>query len=513
MLLVGGTTLAPALRGMLADPREGLGVRLDHGLDPVTVVARGAAIFARTQRLPHDFGGRATSAERVLLDFAHRPTGRAGDPLVGGRARAESERDWTGHTIEFSTTARDALPWRSGRIPLGADGGFTTRLTAAPGENVYGIELRAPDGTSLPTEPGTTAYRRMAMEGGDATLSHSLGVWVEGREVAWILRKGAELPARGRLVLESTLDVRRGHPTGLIRVPLVQGERGRADRNTVIGQLDVRPEELSRDVPAGSEIEVVVEIDESFSPHVDAFIPILDEEFEIRVDLGRRTPDLGELRERGDAVTAQYRRLRRRAGDAHAERASELLDGFDRRGGLDGITRELESAGVNPDGPAICQELLREAESRLDDAEDALELPRLAQEAERARAWVREVLGEYGDPDDRRELREREKELEDAVSSGDPTLVTHGTEAVRAVGLRVLDSAGQLPVLRFGTLRDRFAGGSDPRAGRLLREGEAALAARDTNRLRTVVIELTRLVPADPGGSGGGLDTTVRQQR
>ncbi|MEK8172065.1 Hsp70 family protein [Streptomyces sp. M19] len=48
----------PGLRGFLADPREGLGIPLDHGLDPVTVVARGAAIFARTQRLPREFAGR-----------------------------------------------------------------------------------------------------------------------------------------------------------------------------------------------------------------------------------------------------------------------------------------------------------------------------------------------------------------------------------------------------------------------------------------------------------------------
>ncbi|MFC7105791.1 Hsp70 family protein [Nonomuraea rubra] len=52
LLLVGGVTLSPGLRERLSDPRHGLGIELDLSLDPTTVVARGAAIFAGTLRRP-----------------------------------------------------------------------------------------------------------------------------------------------------------------------------------------------------------------------------------------------------------------------------------------------------------------------------------------------------------------------------------------------------------------------------------------------------------------------------
>ncbi|WP_326799480.1 Hsp70 family protein [Streptomyces sp. NBC_01808] len=52
LLLAGGATLAPGLRELLADPREGLGIRVDHSQDPTTVVARGAALRAGTVPLP-----------------------------------------------------------------------------------------------------------------------------------------------------------------------------------------------------------------------------------------------------------------------------------------------------------------------------------------------------------------------------------------------------------------------------------------------------------------------------
>jgi molecular chaperone DnaK len=51
VVLVGGPTLAPYLREMLLDPKEGLGIPLDYSIDPLTVVVQGAAIFAGTQRL------------------------------------------------------------------------------------------------------------------------------------------------------------------------------------------------------------------------------------------------------------------------------------------------------------------------------------------------------------------------------------------------------------------------------------------------------------------------------
>ncbi|NUR00940.1 MAG: Hsp70 family protein [Streptomyces sp.] len=66
LLLVGGATLAPGLRELLADPWQGLGILLDHSQDPTTVLARGAAIHAATVRAP-----------------VPRPSPRAGDEIGG----------------------------------------------------------------------------------------------------------------------------------------------------------------------------------------------------------------------------------------------------------------------------------------------------------------------------------------------------------------------------------------------------------------------------------------------
>ncbi|MBE0640233.1 MAG: Hsp70 family protein [Bacteroidales bacterium] len=51
MIMVGGTSLIPYLRNMLLDANQGLGIPLESNIYPITVVAKGAAIFASTKQI------------------------------------------------------------------------------------------------------------------------------------------------------------------------------------------------------------------------------------------------------------------------------------------------------------------------------------------------------------------------------------------------------------------------------------------------------------------------------
>ncbi|WP_053084738.1 Hsp70 family protein [Streptomyces viridochromogenes] len=92
LLLVGGGTLAPGLRELLADPRQGLGIPLDHSQDPTTVVARGAALHAGTVRVPVRRPRPAATAEitdllrelRGALGTCESHLDRAGREKAGG---------------------------------------------------------------------------------------------------------------------------------------------------------------------------------------------------------------------------------------------------------------------------------------------------------------------------------------------------------------------------------------------------------------------------------------------
>jgi molecular chaperone DnaK len=509
VILVGGATLSPALRERLADPVAGLGIPLDHSMDAITVVARGAAIFAGTQRVPR----RATVGRvgEVSLDLEHKAVGADDEPLVGGRATGTPPgTDWAGCTVEFVNAAARP-PWRSGRIEVSADGTFISRLRAAVRTtNTYAIELRDPRGTAIPTEPASLTYRHAPLVGGAAVLTHSVGVGLAGKEVRWLLDKGTELPAHKRIVLNTTVDVRKGSGQGLIRVPLVEGERPRADRNTLIGRLDLHPREVRRDVPAGSEIEISIEIDASRTVRAEAYVPVLDADFDITVELGRtETPSPGELREALSAVSDRAHEVRRAVAELPVPEASRTLDRLYAEGVLEEAGRLLRAAEVDPVAGATCHARLLDAQTLLDDVEDALKLPALMERVRNLREVVARKVAAGGTDADRADLAAADTTAAQALANRDRAVLRRQADVLLEIGARVLRRSGKLEVLVFEDLRRTLAKSKNEEVRRLIARGRTAITHKDPAELATVNTLLRKKLPRGREASTASWYSTV----
>ncbi|MQM25537.1 Hsp70 family protein [Glycomyces albidus] len=504
VLLVGGMSQSPVLREMLADPTEGLGIPLDHSLDPVTVVARGAAIFAGTQRIPRSLKSKPTAAPgTAALELEYAAVGQDTDPLVGGRARDDAVQDWTGCTVEFANR-ESKPPWTSGTVALRPDGGFTLRLRAEENtKNTFAIVLRDRHGTPVATDPTSLTYRHTGLIGAAPTLSHSIGIGLSDNSIETVLAKGTELPARKRTVTFTTVAVNKHAGTGLIRVPLVSGEHPRVDRNTVIGRLELRPAEVRRDVPAGSEVEVTVSIDTSFRATAEAYVPILDEEIEIDVDLARSTaPGLADLRADRAELEHRYDDLRERASEVDAPEARALLDRFDSQDTLSEVDRLLRQAEIDPDATATCLVRLREAQTVLDGVEEHLELPQIIEEAKESLSMAKEIVQQAGQAEHRADLRRAEAELDAAVEERDQALIRRQTDELRTIAVRVLDESGRLPVVVFASLEHDLADHPSPQVQRLLAEGRRSINDGTVHQLAAVNAKLRSHLPDE----GSGLD-------
>jgi molecular chaperone DnaK len=135
VILVGGPTKAPYFREML---KAGLGIRIDHSVDPLTVVAKGAAVFAGSQKIDAKLLKPAQVGE-FQIDLKYKPVGHETDPIVGGKVSNPSGDSVEGFTIEL---VNNKSQWRSGRITLRRDGAFMVNLLSEKGErNTFSIEL------------------------------------------------------------------------------------------------------------------------------------------------------------------------------------------------------------------------------------------------------------------------------------------------------------------------------------------------------------------------------------
>ena len=129
--------------------------------------------------------------------------------------------------------------WRSGRIELSPDGTFVTTLWAERGRaNTFRIELTDATGAARQVTPDELTYT-VGVVDTQPPLTHSIGVGLDGNEVEWLIKRGTPLPARRRILLRTTVGISRGQGEGMIRIPVLEGEYDRADRNRRIGRLEV----------------------------------------------------------------------------------------------------------------------------------------------------------------------------------------------------------------------------------------------------------------------------------
>ncbi|MBN2547792.1 MAG: Hsp70 family protein [Anaerolineales bacterium] len=152
-ILVGAPALSPFVRDQLNDPQHGLGIPLEYSIDPLTVIAQGAAILASRQpvvldeNVPDEQETCTIALEIETLDKDDT------EPIISGQVQAPGEGNPLGYQLEFINSSMQP-PWRSGKRTLGQDGSFITALWIIQGqENVISIELSDKSGRRCLVEP------------------------------------------------------------------------------------------------------------------------------------------------------------------------------------------------------------------------------------------------------------------------------------------------------------------------------------------------------------------------
>jgi molecular chaperone DnaK len=318
VLLVGGPTQMPRVREALA---AHLGAPVDSSLDPVTVVARGAALYASTVELdearvfaaskleaktkqkletrseekseagpktgaraavPADAEAADAAAGRLKARLAFDPVSSSDEARVAGvLSGAES-----GARLEVKVDAEGGV-WSSGWIEA-ADGFFETRLALREGMlNSFTLSARDAVGRTFAVEPGEFQIRH-GLALGAPPLPHTISIEVaraDGRaELSPVFPRRTLLPAERTVTYRAARDLRPSEPETSLAVKLWEGESlTDPQANTWVGNLHVRAEQVRRPVPEGTEIQLRLKVDASRLITVEVFIPHLDQHFAERV--------------------------------------------------------------------------------------------------------------------------------------------------------------------------------------------------------------------------------------
>jgi molecular chaperone DnaK len=494
LIFVGGPTMAPYFREAV---QSLLGISLDLTIDPLTVVARGAAIFASTQPIPRAPAKAAPArvAGGFNVEILAKPVGADTEPLVGGRVLPPAGASLNGCTIEL---VNQQSKWRSGKLSLNETGAFQITARAEKGvQNIFALELGSASGALLAVTPAQFTYT-VGVVVEEQLIIHDLGVATADNKVSVHFTKGQPLPAKSTKPYRSSREVRSGGSGEALCIPIIEGNRERADRNVLVGMLQIEAKNLKRDLPLGSQIDVTLQMDSSRLLTVRAYVPMLDEEFPAKIELGghARRPDLAALRHELAQESTRLSALQNQRAIAPGAIGIKL-DALAESALFQQLGRTL-SHGEAADFDALlrAQRDLMEFRFQLDEIAAHLEWPAAVQDAEHLLAQLAELIARQGETADHPRAQALGEQTRALITAKNPERLRRNVTELSGLYAEILYRhptawADQLEVLaqKVSLMRDQA------KAGLLVKSGRRALELGQLEDVKQAVFKLQDLLP------------------
>uniref|UniRef100_UPI0040476DD7 Hsp70 family protein n=1 Tax=Yoonia sp. TaxID=2212373 RepID=UPI0040476DD7 len=197
---IGGPSKMPIIRDML---QAGLAIEVENGLDPMTAVATGAAIFAESREWAGESSGQksgkhseaVTGSVSLALDFKSRVSSDAAKIRIKPAANMP-----TGHEVEIL----DEEGSSTGRIPI--DGPLSINVKARKnGENRFKVTVFDQHGKAVEDASRDIVITRVEAIAASVPMTYTLAVKVqyglvgyERNKLEVLVKKGTALPAQGK---------------------------------------------------------------------------------------------------------------------------------------------------------------------------------------------------------------------------------------------------------------------------------------------------------------------------
>jgi molecular chaperone DnaK len=492
VIVVGGPTKAPYFREMLSD---GLGIPIDFSQDPLTVVSRGAAVFASTQHMDSKLQKKAVTGEfQLQISDKYKPVGHESDPLIAGKVLSPDGSPAEGLTIEF---VNPDTKWRSGQLPLNTEGGFFANLLAEKGSrNTFQIELSDGQGNLQKAVPDHVVYTIGSVIE-EQPLIKSLGLGKADNTVDWYFKAGMGLPQKKRwpTAYRTTVALKANEPGETIKFPIVEGENEHADRNRVAGFLEIDSSMVRRDLPAGSEIEITLKITESRTIILEVYIPLLDEEFIKQLEIEKQTADAGLIKATLRDEKQRLEELKEQAEDAGDESLIDELEKLESDKERDELVRASKG---DPGAAEKAQARVLELQNELDAAEKKLKWPTLVAEARELQDTLQGLADEHGNSSQQDKVEDWSEAIDSIVEKKQTERLPRKIDEGHSLHAQILFSLPGFWVGNFQRLeRDRSEFSDADAAERLFERGREYLQKDNIEGLQDVVRKLWNLMPKE----------------
>lgn len=299
LVLVGGPTHSPILRSMLKDQ---ITEKVDTSIDPMTVVAKGAALFASTISVSDEVKEEKRDKTKLQLELKYEATSVEVDEMINIKIL----RDKTIGTIPekvFVEFKRFDGAWTSSKTLIGDKPKIIDVLLVEGRSNNFEINVFDEVGNKIECQPSHfNILQGIAGLDGMQVLPHHIGIakffHAEERDLFQPIKgleKSKKVPATGVIIgLKTRSTIRPGKASDIIRIPIYQGEYNASGTNPVlnnlINEVIITGESIPALLPEGSDVDITIKVDRSQLMQFNAYFPLLNHTEELDIDIKQTEP-------------------------------------------------------------------------------------------------------------------------------------------------------------------------------------------------------------------------------
>ncbi len=503
LILVGGPTYSPILRRML---KEQITDKVDTSVDPMTVVAKGAALFASTITVSDEVKEETRDKTKLQLDIKYEATTVELDEMVNIKVLKEKTVGTFPEKIYVDVVRSDGA-WSSGKKQIGEKASIVEVVLNEGQSNSFDVYVYDEAGNKLECQPNKfSILQGIGGLDGMQVLPYHIGIakYFHAEEKDLFepvkgLEKSKKVPATGvRNGLKTRTAIRPGMASDFIRIPIYQGDQNAEGTNPVLNNLItevvISGETLPKLLPQGSDVNITIKVDRSQIMQFTAEFPTIEHTEELKIEIKQTEPPTE------DFLTKEISKAKRIAQKVNADDVAEKLDAFE---------EQLENEKGSADGKMKILDGLRKELLKLDGAEKSAEYPKVEKELKEAFYELEDLIekikrnaddGNLNISQIESHLEEYRKKVEHIVKEKN---IKEAKELTREIGqldfkLRnaVTGNAMDFQYLRhindtFGSFHWKDAN----KAKQLLNQGLQMATNGNTSGIRNVLVQLIRLMP------------------
>ena len=503
LILVGGPTFSPVLRKML----ETQICKPDTSADPMTVVSKGAALYASTVDVSEEVREQTRDKTKIQLEIANESSTVETEEFVPIKILADKTEGEIPEKV-FAEVTRGDKAWSSGKIEINTIGEIVEIQLNEGKTNIFDVVLYNDKGDILESEPSNFSVIQ-GSKIGSATLPYNFGIELKDKTTGKVrfktingLEKNQSIPAVGTLNgLKTQNQIRPGMDSDFIKIPVYEGEHAsegtRAIYNEHVTDILISGADLPSLLPENQDVDLTVNIDRSEKITVTAYFPYLDYTTEIEVDSTKTSIETSwlanEIRKAKGSVTELMQE-----GSSDDNKIQKIEKD------LQELEKSFENNKNDVDGKQEVLTNLRKSLKAIDELSETTEWPKLEEELKEEFYRLEKANTDLGNDKTNQVVNQFRSQLEEVIKTKDVKLGNVLLDEINSFFFQLTLIYQLIAMIRnFNESFGNYSWKDSNKARQLINSGISKISENpDAEELRQILISLYNLLPEDEVPSG-----------